>query len=162
MLALVPDDLPWEIANSSDDGGTVTDVSVLATELDGEPAFSVRTIERPGERMNLDEVVRGILTDRASVASLAVLGLLLEAIPAGEPAAMRKAMQAASRRAADVGLKAGEWEPQPLALGDVTYALRVHRLREGYVATADLGPRVVALWGAASPVGRSFSLQPID
>lgn len=149
MLAIVPD--PWvdgsRLSATGTDDGVLSDVSVDVPSSSG-LTFTARTLVRLGERINSAGVPHGTMTDDISVAMLAAVSLMLQAIPAGLPRdETEKRNRAAEAEASIVAQDRGGWALAPLIVTDVTYALWHRRLNAGFVAHADLGDRVLTAWG---------------
>jgi hypothetical protein len=164
MLAIVPD--PWvadsKVISTGTNDGVLLDVSVEVPSAQG-PAFTVRTLQLLGERINSAGWPHGIFTDPISVATMAANSLMLHSIPPGLPREEAiRLVEAADTQSQAVARDRAGWTFVPMMVGDVSYALWHRSLARGFIAHADLGDRVLAAWGAGDLPRTLLRMQLIE
>lgn len=154
MQIVIPN-TSWAVDGSDREHGDLVGVTVITTDSPRDEAARICTMLRTGGRMGPNGSVHGTLSDGAATAALAVSSLLLGFIPIGlarEEA--RTQVNAALDQADALGRDHAGWDPTPLDLNGVSYALWVLHLPGGVAAHADLGWGTVTMWSSSHlPVG---------
>lgn len=126
-------------------------------------SFFIRSIGRVGHRMDENGHIHGVMDDLPGTASLAVVELLLAAIaPGTSEAEARAAMEAAHRKADEVGRRIYEpeiWTIRRMVVDGIGFVLRIRVLPQGFAAVADLGNYLVTMHGDRVPDDLSFTLR---
>lgn len=164
MTAIVPD--PWvdgsKLTDTGDQDGVMADLSVSIPTSDG-ATFTIRTLVRLGERINNAGYQHGTMTDDISVATLAAVSRLLQAIPEGlTRKQMQERAQAAQEEAEAAAQDRAQWTLTAVALHGVQYALWHRSLAGGFAAHADLGDRLLIAWGGGSLPQELMHVQRVD
>jgi hypothetical protein len=152
MFAIVPDpSLPGSVVVADGNAnGADMDISVLSSP-DGQQPFTIRTLVRTGTRMHSSGRVHGVATDAEDIAGMAASSLLLQTIPTGLSRDDAKRVNKAAVAQADtLARDRTRWSFQPVVLDGVTYALRFRILGQGFIAHADFGDCVIAVWGTGT------------
>ncbi|HEY8588123.1 MAG TPA: N-acetyltransferase [Naasia sp.] len=160
MRALVPatDEFVWTVDGASLTEGKLHDVTIRSTRGGQGPRIAVRTMLRMPERIDDDGSIHGVLTDRNSVASTAVVSLLLERTAAEADSGRRKEiMRFALERGQNLANDRRAWSPTPLHVDGGIHPLWGTEIEEGYIGVADLGTAAVAVWADGLPPGISFT-----
>ncbi|MEF2978000.1 hypothetical protein [Subtercola sp. YIM 133946] len=136
-----------------------------SVRIDGPPRYTIRTIERVGQRIDDRGGVHGVPDDLKSTAALAVKELLLSATaPAPAPANELVRVQAMDAEAKQLGgrvFDAAVWPVTPIEVDGTRFALWVTTLPEGFAAVADLGPRLLTMHGPLVPDALTFTVRPL-
>lgn len=152
----------WHVSGLSGDAGSISDVTVTLTTGSEQPTGGIRTIARPGYRLDASGAVHGVVLTWEETAVTALLSLqadvsaLTDSIDAADHFEQRRAR--ASKLAAD----RSAWTVVPLDLDGDVYALWTFESGDGVAAHADLGWAVVAMWTTGPLPSGEFRFAELD
>ena len=165
MRVLCPDSAiaSWSVSDTGSTNGEELDEVTLTIEgAAGGGRSTLRTMRRLGATMGPFGSVHGQVTDTIAIAQLAIMSVLLEAIPTGlEKQRTKDRMREAEANAHTLAADRLMWDVIPLPLDGIDYALWTRSIPGGVVAHADLGWATVAMWGTTALYAGDYRITEI-